>query len=181
MAGRRFDGVVQVPAEGFTPRGGRRAAPLHYGGVNRRVKGRRGARLAALPSGGAIPDLGDYRVILEPTETFVGTLNEDFAIESTPGDIFQLGNTSYQIVKVESGQVRVADAKGQPPTLPFWLGEAPGRTNELSEEVSRLRQDVADRLDDPPAAIQWLVTTIGIAEPGARTIVGYPRATRQIP
>src|SRR5205809_904611 len=143
-------------------------------------EGRRDARIAASTSGGAIPDLGDYRVILEPTETFVGTLNEDFAIESTPGDIFQLGNTSYQIVKVESGQVRVADAKGQPPTLPFWLGEAPGRTNELSEEVSRLRQDIADRLDDPPAAIQWLVDTIGMNEAGARTVVEYLGATRQI-
>src|SRR5712691_8937175 len=175
-----FDAVVQMLAEGFTTRRGRRSAHIHYDGVNHKLSGRRGARIAAITSGGAIPDLGDYRVILEPTETFVGTLNEDFAIESTPGDIFQLGNTSYQIVKVESGQVRVADAKGQPPTLPFWLGEAPGRTNELSEEVSRLRQDVADRLDDPPAAMQWLADTIGINEAGARTIVEYLGATRQI-
>ena len=175
-----FDGVVQMLAEGFTTRRGRRSAHIHYDGVNRRLKGRRGARIAALTSGGAIPDLGDYRVILEPTETFVGTLNEDFAIESTPGDIFQLGNTSYQITKVESGQVRVTDAKGQPPTLPFWLGEAPGRTNELSEEVSRLRQDVADRLDDQPGAIGWLVETIGISEPGARQMVEYLAASRQI-
>ena len=175
-----FDDVVQMLAEGFTTRRGRRSAHIHYDGINKRLKGRRGARLAAITSGGAIPDLGDYRVILEPTETFVGTLNEDFAIESMPGDIFQLGNTSYQIIKVESGQVRVADAKGQPPTLPFWVGEAPGRTNELSEEVSRLRQDVADRLDDPPAAIQWLVDTIGMNDAGARTIVEYLGATRQI-
>src|SRR2546422_6218106 len=98
-------------AEGFTTRRGRRSAHIHYDGINKKLTGRRGARIAAITSGGAIPDLGDYRVILEPTETFVGTLNEDFAIESTPGDIFQLGNTSYQIVKVESGQVRVADAK----------------------------------------------------------------------
>src|SRR5436189_251030 len=180
LSRKEFDDVVQMLAEGFTTRRGRRSAHIHYDGINKKLTGRRGARIAAITSGGAIPDLGDYRVILEPTETFVGTLNEDFAIESTPGDIFQLGNTSYQIVKVESGQVRVADAKGQPPTLPFWLGEAPGRTNELSEEVSRLRQDVADRLDDPPAAIQWLVTTIGIAEAGARTIVEYLGATRQI-
>ncbi len=177
---KEFDDVVQMLAEGFTTRRGRRSAHIHYDGINKKLKGRRGARIAAITSGGAIPDLGDYRVILEPTETFVGTLNEDFAIESTPGDIFQLGNTSYQIVKVESGQVRVADAKGQPPTLPFWLGEAPGRTNELSEEVSRLRQDIADRLDDPPAAIQWLVDTIGMNEAGARTVVEYLGATRQI-
>ncbi|HVH67516.1 MAG TPA: DEAD/DEAH box helicase [Gemmatimonadales bacterium] len=175
-----FDGIVQMLADGFTTRRGRRSAHIHYDGVHGRIKGRRGARIAAITSGGAIPDLGDYRVILEPTETFVGTLNEDFAIESMPGDIFQLGNTSYQITKVESGQVRVTDAKGQPPTLPFWVGEAPGRTNELSEEVSRLRQDVADRLDDPPAAIRWLVETIGISEPGARHIVEYLAASRQI-
>jgi len=177
---REFDDVVQMLAEGFTTRRGRRAAHLHYDGVNRRVKGRRGARLAAITSGGAIPDLGDYRVILEPTETFVGTLNEDFAIESNPGDIFQLGNTSYQVVKVESGQVRVADAKGQPPTLPFWLGEAPGRTIELSEEVSRLRQDVDDRLHDSPAAIEWLTHTVGLADAAGRQIVEYLAATKQI-
>ena len=177
---KEFDDVIQMLADGFTTRRGRRSAHVHYDGINKRVKGRRGARIAAITSGGAIPDLGDYRVILEPTETFVGTLNEDFAIESTPGDIFQLGNTSYLIVKVESGQVRVADAKGQPPTLPFWLGEAPGRTNELSEEVSRLRQDVADRLDDPEGAIKWLVETLWINEAGARQIVEYLAASRQI-
>ena len=177
---KEFDDVIQMLAEGFTTRRGRRSAHLHYDGINKRVKGRRGARIASITSGGAIPDLGDYRVILEPTETFVGTLNEDFAIESQPGDIFQLGNTSYLITKVESGQVRVADAKGQPPTLPFWLGEAPSRTNELSEEVSRLRQDVADRLDDPEGAIKWLVETLWINEAGARQIVEYLAATRQI-
>ena len=180
LSRKQFDDVVQMLAEGFTTRRGRRSAHIHYDGINKKLKGRRGARIAAITSGGAIPDLGDYRVILEPTETFVGTLNEDFAIESNPGDIFQLGNTSYLIVKVESGQVRVADAKGQPPTLPFWLGEAPGRTNELSEEVSRLRQDVADRLDDQPAAITWLVDTVGLTDAGARQIVEYLAATRQI-
>src|SRR5437870_3039183 len=180
LSRKEFDDVVQMLAGGFTTRRGRRSAHVHYDGINKKLKGRRGARIAAITSGGAIPDLGDYRVILEPTETFVGTLNEDFAIESTPGDIFQLGNMSYQVIKVESGQVRVADAKGQPPTLPFWLGEAPGRTNELSEEVSRLRQDVADRLDDQPAAIQWLVDTIGLTEPGARLIVEYLAATRVV-
>src|SRR5438034_5079181 len=116
-----FDAVVHMLAEGFTTRRGRRGAYVHYDGVNRRLRGRRGARLAAITSGGAIPDIGDYRVVLEPTETFVGTLNEDFAIESMPGDIFQLGNSSYLIRKVESGQVRVEDAQGLPPSIPFWL------------------------------------------------------------
>jgi ATP-dependent Lhr-like helicase len=175
-----FDDVVRMLADGFTTRRGRRAAHLHYDGVNRRLRARRGARLAALTSGGAIPDLGDYRVVLEPTETFVGTLNEDFAIESTAGDIFQLGNASYLILRVESGQVRVADAQGQPPTLPFWLGEAPARTDELSVEVSRLRGDIERRLGDIPGAIHWVVEETGAAEPAARQIVEYLQATKQI-
>ena len=161
-----FDDVVQMLAEGFTSRRGRRGAHLHYDGVNKRIKARRGARLAAIMSGGAIPDLGDFRVVLEPTETFVGTLNEDFAIESVPGEVFQLGNTSYLITKVESrmGVVRVADARGQPPTLPFWLGEAPGRTDELSAEVAGLRKDVEGAVSHQPSAIRMLVDTI----PGCR-------------
>src|SRR5438093_441294 len=176
-----FDDVVQMLAEGFTTRRGRRGAYIHYDGVNHRLRGRRGARLAALTSGGAIPDIGDYRVILDPTETFVGTLNEDFAIESMPGDIFQLGNTSYLISKVESGQVRVVDAHGQPPSIPFWLGEAPARTPELSEEVSRLRQDVADRLDDPLTAIAWLAGAVpGLPEAAARQMVEYLGAAKQV-
>src|SRR5260370_24532180 len=115
-------------AEGFTTRRGRRGAYVHYDGVNRRLRARRGARLAALTSGGAIPDIGDYRVILEPTETFVGTLNEDFAIESMPGDIFQLGSSSYLIHTIESGQVRVVSPHGQPPSIPVCIREAPRRT-----------------------------------------------------
>ena len=176
-----FDAVVQMLAEGFTTRRGRRGAYVHYDGVNRRLRARRGARLAALTSGGAIPDVGDYRVILEPTETFVGTLNEDFAIESAPGDIFQLGNRSYRIQKVESGQVRVVDAQGQPPSIPFWLGEAPGRTPELSQEVSRLRRDVDARLGDTAAAIGWLAGEVpGVSEPAARQMVEYLDASKKI-
>src|SRR5438128_9565787 len=176
-----FDAVVQMLAEGFTTRRGRRGAYVHYDGVNRRLRARRGARLAALTSGGAIPDIGDYRVILEPTETFVGTLNEDFAIESMPGDIFQLGNRSYLIQRIESGQVRVVDAQGQPPSIPFWLGEAPGRTPELSQEVSRLRRDVDGRLGDLRAATTWLAGEIpGVPEPAARQIVEYLDAAKKI-
>src|SRR5213595_2541041 len=176
-----FDAVVQMLAEGFTTRRGRRGAYVHNDGVNRRLRARRGARLAALTSGGAIPDIGDYRVILEPTETFVGTLNEDFAIESMPGDIFQLGNRSYLIQKIESGQVRVVDAQGQPPSIPFWLGEAPGRTPELSQEVSRLRRDVGGRLADAREATAWLAGEIpGVPEPAARQMVEYLEASQKI-
>ena len=182
LARKDFDAVVQMLAEGFTTRRGRRGAYVHYDGVNRRLRPRRGARLAALTSGGAIPDVGDYRVILEPTETFVGTLNEDFAIESTPGDIFQLGNTSYLIHRIESGQVRVVDAQGQPPSIPFWLGEAPGRTMELSQQVSQLREDLSGRLDaEPVEAIGWLTMEIaGLPEPAARQMVEYLAASKKI-
>ena len=142
-----FRKVVRMLAEGFSTRRGRRAAYLHHDAVNGRLRPRKGARLTALTCGGAIPDNADYDVVLDPEGAFIGTLNEDFAIESLPGDIFQLGNSSWRILRVEAGKVRVADAHGLPPTIPFWLGEAPGRTNELSKAVSRLRGDIATRLE----------------------------------
>ena len=139
---KEFDDVLRMLAEGFSTRRGRRAALIHHDAVNHRIRGRRGSGLVALTSGGAIPDNADYRVVLEPSETFIGTVNEDFAIESLAGDIFQLGNASWKILRVNSGQVRVEDAHGKPPTMPFWLGEAPGRTNEVSTAVSDLRDDI---------------------------------------
>ena len=140
-----FDRVVAMLSEGFATRRGRRAALVHRDEVNHVVRARRGSRMLALTSGGAIPEVADYRVLLEPEDTFVGTLNEDFAIESNAGDIFQLGNTSWQITRVSMGTVRVKDAHGAPPTIPFWLGEAPARSDELSRAVSDLRAD-ADRV-----------------------------------
>ena len=119
-------------ADGFTTRRGRRGALIHRDEVQRRVTGRRSARLIAMTSGGAIPENADYRVVLDPEDLFIGTLNEDFAIESNAGDIFQLGNSSWRILQVGAGVVRVADARGAPPSLPFWLGEAPARSAELS-------------------------------------------------
>ena len=142
-----FRKIVRMLAEGFSTRRGRRAAYLHHDAVNRRLRPRKGARLTAITCGGAIPDNADYDVVLEPEGTFIGTLNEDFAIESLPGDIFQLGNSSWRILRVEASKVRVADAQGLPPTIPFWLGEAPARTNELSAAVSRLRDDIATALE----------------------------------
>src|SRR5207248_8290463 len=141
-----FDQVLRMLAEGFSTKRGRRSALIHHDAINHRLRARRGARLVALTSGGAIPDNADYRVVLEPSETFVGTVNEDFAVESLAGDIFQLGNASWRILGVNSGRVRVEDAKGQPPGMPFWLGEAPARTAELSGAVSELREEIEERL-----------------------------------
>jgi ATP-dependent Lhr-like helicase len=141
-----FDAVVAMTSEGFATRRGRRSALVHRDEVNTRVRGRRGARMIAIASGGAIPEVADYRVILDPGDTFIGTLNEDFAIESSAGDVFQLGNASWRVLQVATGVVRVADAKGAPPTIPFWLGEAPARSDELSRAVSDLRADVEVRL-----------------------------------
>jgi len=143
-----FDDVLRMLAEGFSTKRGRRSALIHHDAVNHRVRARRGAGLVALTSGGAIPDNADYRVVLEPSETFIGTVNEDFAIESLAGDIFQLGNASWKILRVNSGQVRVEDAHGQPPNMPFWLGEAPGRTAELSQSVSDFRSEVEKRIEE---------------------------------
>ncbi|HEV2336470.1 MAG TPA: DEAD/DEAH box helicase, partial [Stellaceae bacterium] len=144
-----FAAAVQMLADGYSTRRGRRGALIHHDAVNRVLRGRRGARLTALTSGGTIPDTADYQVVLEPENQVIGTVNEDFAVESLAGDVFQLGNTAYRIRRVERGTMRVEDAQGQPPNIPFWLGEAPGRTDELSQSVSRLRAEFAARLQKP--------------------------------
>ncbi|MFC0573718.1 DEAD/DEAH box helicase [Paraburkholderia solisilvae] len=141
----QYDAVLRMLAEGFTTRHGTRAAYIHRDAVNGTLRGRRGGKLYAVTSGGTIPENADYAVILEPQGVQVGTVNEDFAVESLAGDIFQLGNASYKILRVESGRVRVEDAQGQPPNIPFWLGEAPGRSDELSMGVARLRGEI-DRI-----------------------------------
>ncbi|HKF17692.1 MAG TPA: DEAD/DEAH box helicase [Candidatus Dormibacteraeota bacterium] len=175
LSRRDFDDVVDLVSEGITTGRGRRAAYLHRDRVNGRLKGRRGARLAALTSGGAIPELGDYRVVAEPDDTFVGTVNEDWAIESMAGDVFLLGTTSWRIRRVEPGTVRVVDAQGTPPSVPFWLGEAPGRTEELSGEVSDLRAKVGEWLErgDAESARRWLDAECGIEPAASDTIVRY--------
>ena len=169
----KYDQVVEVLSRGFAPRQGQRGALLHRDGINRRLRGRRGAQIAALTNGGAIPDTADYDVIAEPEETFVGTVNEDFAIESLAGDVFLLGNTPWKIRRVESGRVRVEDAHGLSPSIPFWLGEAPGRTWELSQEVTDLREALDQRLDSPQEAEEWAMAEAGVSSEAARQLVAY--------
>ncbi len=169
-----FEDVEELLAEGIRTGRGRRAYYLHRDQVNGTVKGRRGARLAALTSGGAIPELGDFRVVAEPDEVQVGSVHEEWAVESRPGDVFLLGTHSWRIRRVEPGTVRVIDAHGAPPSVPHWQGEAPGRTRELSEEVSALRQAVADR--SAADAHGWLEEECGLERAAAETIVAYLRA-----
>jgi ATP-dependent Lhr-like helicase len=179
LARAEFDEVVRMLAEGYATRRGRHGALLHHDGVNHQVQGRRGARLTAITSGGTIPDTADYQVILEPQAQFVGTVNEDFAVESLQGDIFQLGNVSYRILRVEQGRIRVEDARGEPPSIPFWLGEAPGRTDELSLSVSRLRADLDRELRAGiEAASEWLRGSAGIGAAAAVQLVNYVAAAR---
>jgi ATP-dependent Lhr-like helicase len=171
-----FAAVITMLAEGFSTRRGRRGALIHHDAVNHMLRGRRGARLTALTSGGTIPDNADFQVLLEPENHVVGSVNEDFAVESLAGDIFQLGNKSYRIMRVERGVVRVEDAHGMAPTIPFWLGEAPGRSDELSVAVSRLRADMAARLRDDPTgkdALRWLVDDLGVVVPAAEQLAEY--------
>ncbi|MBA2564000.1 MAG: DEAD/DEAH box helicase, partial [Gemmatimonadetes bacterium] len=195
-----YDAVVGMLADGYATRRGRRGAWVHRDGVNGRIRARRGARLAVITSGGAIPDNADFQVVLEPDGTLVGTLNEDFAVESMQGDVFQLGNNSWRILKVESGRVRVEDAHGQPPSIPFWLGEAPARTHELSVQVSRLRSEVERRLprngtggngtacaggEDGPAygsgeATRWLEEVVGLDRAAAEQIEEYLGAAKRV-
>src|SRR5271170_8095803 len=163
---------------GFSTRRGRQGALIHRDAVHKMLRARRGGRLTAITSGGAIPDNADYRVMLEPEAQLVGTVNEDFAVESLQGDVFQLGNTSYRILRVERGTVRVEDAHGQTPSIPFWLGEAPGRTEALSAAVSRLRTEIEQRLSEPNAAARWLVETVGLDEGAAFQLLQYLSAGR---
>ena len=192
-----FDEVVKMLALGFAAQKGRRAAYIHHDMVNGRLRARKGSRIAAIVSGGTIPDSFDYDVILEPTGTFIGTVNEDFAIESTAGDIFLLGNHSWRIIKVNGGKVRVEDAGGLPPTIPFWFGEAPGRSPEFSAAVSRLREEVSEALGDvkdfikegdlldgssddvwKKGAIEYLVTKAGLGVEAADQLVTYMAAVK---
>jgi len=183
LARDQFNAVVQMLSEGYATRRGRRSAYLHRDAVHRRLRARKGARLTALTNGGAIPDNADYRVLLAPTDTFIGTLNEDFAIESMAGDIFQLGNASYRILKIESGTVRVEDAQGAPPTIPFWIGEAPGRTDELSAAVARLRGAINARLteitaDSLAATVEWLMRDWQLDHGAAQQLTEYLAAAK---
>ena len=194
LSRRDFDAVIGMLSEGIASRRGRRSAHLHRDEVNGRLRPRRGARLAAITGGGAIPDTADYDVIEEPTDTFVGRVNEDFAIESMAGDIFLLGNRSWRIKRVEAGRMRVQDAQGAPPSIPFWLGESPARTQELSAAVGELREDVARALSagassdesdsaNTPATererslVAWLIEQCRVDRSGAEQIVTYIAAT----
>src|SRR5262245_42432862 len=178
----QFDAVVTMLADGFATRRGRSGALIHRDAVNGILRSRRGARLTALTSGGTIPDNADFQVLLEPQGLVIGTINEDFAIESLAGDVFQLGNTAYRILRVERGIVRVEDAQGASPTIPFWLGEAPGRSNELSTAVSRLRDQLAALLHADPsgdAAQRWLATELAIGEAAASQLADYLAAAHK--
>jgi ATP-dependent Lhr-like helicase len=176
----RFDEVVELVSSGIETGRGRRMAFLHRDRVNGRLRARRGARLAALTSGGAIPETGDYRVLMEPGDVFVGTVNEDFAIESMRGDVFLLGTHPWQVAQVSNGVMRVRDATGKHPTVPFWLGEAPSRTDELSAEVSRLRSELSERLDEGgrESAIRFVEQATGVELVAAAMVVDYLRAGR---
>src|SRR5687767_3816751 len=172
-----FDAVIDMLSEGISTKRGRSGAFLHRDRVHGVVRGRRGARLAAITSGGAIPDNAQFLVLAEPDETVVGTLDEDFAVESMAGDVFMLGSTSWRIRRVEAGRVRVEDAKGAAPTIPFWRGEAPGRTWELSSAVSDLRAAILEKASDSvPAAIDFLVSDCHLDTRGAEQAVLYVRA-----
>jgi ATP-dependent Lhr-like helicase len=175
-----YDDVVEMLSEGIASSRGRYGAYLHRDRVNRRLRARKGARLTAITCGGAIPEVASYRVVTaDENRTLVGTLDEDFAVESNGGDIFLLGNTSWRIKHVRGGEVVVLDAHGAPPTIPFWVGEAPGRTFELSTEVAQLREELAARLNadgGQQAALDWMMPTCGVSSEGASQALTYVAA-----
>jgi ATP-dependent Lhr-like helicase len=157
LSRQTFDEVVAMLSEGIASQRGRHGAYIHHDRVNRKLRARRGARLAAITSGGAIPDNALFSVVAEPDGANVGTLDEDFAVESQAGDIMLLGNTSWRIRRVESktSRVLVEDAHGAPPSVPFWRGEAPARTEELSLQLGQLRKEISDRLHSVTPVAEW--------------------------
>ena len=182
-----FDAVVEMLSEGIAAQRGRYGAYLHHDRVNRKLRARRGARIAAITSGGAIPDNALFSVVAEPDGTNVGTVDEDFAVESNAGDIMLLGNSSWRIKRVEgrSSRLLVEDAHGAPPSVPFWRGEAPARTSELSLQLGELRKDISDRLPGvvpvegwrnlPVVAetVNWLGQECGLDQSGAEQLIQY--------
>jgi ATP-dependent Lhr-like helicase len=178
LSRKDFDDVVTMLADGVATSRGRSGAYLHHDRVNGRLRARRGARMAAITSGGAIPETANYNVVVEPDGHVVGTVDEDFAVESMAGDIFLLGTTSWQIRRVEPGVVRVADAHGAPPSIPFWNGEGPGRTIELSREIWALRAAIDER--DDTSACAWLMAECGVDRAGAEQAVAYVRAGKAV-
>ncbi|MCK5829318.1 MAG: DEAD/DEAH box helicase [Methylococcales bacterium] len=180
LSQKDFDAIIQMLSDGFSTQRGRRGAYLHYDGVNRLVRPRNNARIVALTNGGAIPDQFDCDVMLVPEGIKIGTIGEDFAFESIPGDIFQLGNNSYRMLKTETGKVFVEDAKGQPPNIPFWLGEAPGRTAELSLAVSELRRSVNEQLEKSKTTQQWLTHHYQISDAVADQLNHYLSTAKTI-
>lgn len=192
LARADFDSIVEMLSEGIAAQRGRYAAYLHRDRVNGMLRARRGARLAAITSGGAIPENALYSVIAQPEGTAIGTLDEDFAVESLAGDIVLLGNTSWRIRRVTSGSVLVEDAHGAAPTVPFWLGEAPGRTTELSAEVAMLREKMASFFAEDASvevlgnsqgsreAVTWLQAECGVDRAGAEQIAGYVLTGRAV-
>ena len=182
---QRFDQIIHMLAEGYVPQRRRQQAFLFHDRIHHQVRPRRGARLAALTSGGAIPDAATYSVVAEPDGTVVGTVDEDFAVESMAGDIILLGTSSWRIRGVEIGKIRVEDAHGAPPTIPFWRGEAPSRTPELSHEVAVLREHLSQLLDEGPKengqnAQAWLQSHCGLNAAGADQAVAYLIAGKQV-
>jgi ATP-dependent Lhr-like helicase len=184
LSRKTFDDLLVMLADGFSTRRGRRAAHVHLDRINGRIRGRKGARLVAVTAGGAIPDAADYDVVLEPAGVRVGSVDEDFAIESLAGDIFQLGNNSWRILRIEEGRVRVEDARGLPPNIPFWFGEAPGRSDELSYAVSRLRADIGSKLEQHglqsgiPEVVADLQAIPGVDAVAAQQLVDYLAAAQ---
>ncbi|SED97954.1 DEAD/DEAH box helicase [Pseudomonas coleopterorum] len=179
----RFEGLLRMLAEGYSGRQGVRAAYVHRDAVTRTLRGRRGSKLTAVTSGGAIADNADYAVLLEPQALSIGSVNEDFAVESLAGDIFQLGNRSYRILRIEGGKVRVEDAHGQAPNIPFWLGEMPGRSAELSASVARLQASIDQRLalseGHVESLLPWLQDELGLGRDSAEQLLDYLARARQ--
>ncbi len=146
---RTYDDLLTMLADGIASQRGRYGAYLYRDRVNKRLKARRGARMIAIMNGGAIPETALYTVVAEPEGTVVGTLHEDFAVESLKGDIVLLGNMSWRIRRVEAaGRILVEDAHGAPPIDSVLAGRS-ARTHRRTFAATR-RAAAKDQRPDCP-------------------------------
>lgn len=174
-----FDEALEFVSHGVFTGRGQRGQQLSLDPINDTVRPRRSAKHAAIMNGGTIPDLGDYNVIVDPDNQVIGQLSEDFAIESAVGDVFLLGTHAWRVVRVEQSSVRVVDADGAEPSVPFWFGESPARTWELSQAVSRLYEELSDPLTvrDVVGAKSILTAIPGVSAEAAEQTVTFLSAS----
>ena len=147
-------------------------ARIAWDRVHQQLRRLPGSARLALVGGGAIPDTGQFPLHLGEDGPKLGELDEEFVLERRVGETFVLGTASWRIESIDPHRVVVSPAEGRPAFIPFWRGEAAGRTAELGEAVGELTREIVGRLDDK-SLVTSLRTDFRLDEPSARRLRDY--------